>query len=132
MPTGLHSTNQVKFSGMCRVMSVPFGMSHGSIVRAATGLAPVREPVALDRSKRPPRSVARQATFLGETEPRAARPLGASLRVRQLGAAGWGCQCERRPRLSAAPAGSPRDADWGSFCRDRFGWLLEPLWCKYD
>jgi hypothetical protein len=34
--------------------------------------------VALDRSKRHPPSVARQATFLGETEPRAARPLGAS------------------------------------------------------
>jgi hypothetical protein len=45
--------------------------------------------MALDRSKRPPRERARQATFLGETEPRAARPLGASLRVSQLGAAGW-------------------------------------------
>lgn len=32
-------------------------------------LAPVRDPVALDRSKRPPRSVARPATFLGETAP---------------------------------------------------------------
>jgi hypothetical protein len=38
----------------------------------------VRESVALNRSKRPPRERARQATFLGRTEPRAARPLGAS------------------------------------------------------
>ena len=32
--------NQVEKFGMCGVMSVPFGMSHRSIVRAATGLAP--------------------------------------------------------------------------------------------
>ena len=94
-------------------MSVPFGMSHGSIVIAATGLAPVREPVALDRSKRPPRSVARQATFLGETEPRAARPLGASLRVRQLGAIRRACQRNRSPRLLLMPIGS---RGWGSCC----------------
>jgi hypothetical protein len=44
---------------------------------------------------------ARPVAFLGEIEPRC-RPLGASLRVRKLGATGWGCQCERRPRFSAA------------------------------
>ena len=40
----------------------------------ATGLPLERESMALDRSKRPPRSGPRQAIFLRETEPRAARP----------------------------------------------------------
>ena len=62
-------------------------------------------PVALDRSKRPPRSVARQATFLGETEPRAARPMGASLRVRQLGAIRKACQRNLSPRFVPMPIG---------------------------
>jgi hypothetical protein len=68
-------------------------------------VSPVREPVALDRSKRPPRSVARQAAFLGETEPRAARPLGASLRVRQLGAIRTACQRNRSPRFVGCRSG---------------------------
>ena len=61
--------------------------------------------MALDRSKRPPRSVARQATFLGETEPRAARPMGASLRVRQLGAIRKACQRNPSPRFVPMPIG---------------------------
>ena len=40
--------------------------------------------MALNRQMSSPQR-ARQATFLGETEPRAARPLGASPRVRPLG-----------------------------------------------
>ena len=61
--------------------------------------------MALDRSKRPPRSVARQATFLGETQPRAARPLGASLLVRQLGAIRKACQRNPSPRFVPMPIG---------------------------
>ena len=110
MVTRLQSTNQ-KAWGMLGVMSaLLFGCRdiHGRILArepggprkgAAIRLPLERESMALDRSKRPPRERARQAIFLGETEPRAARPLGASPRVRQLRAAGWGCQRKRRPRL---------------------------------
>ena len=77
MPTD----NQVeKFSRMCGVMSVPLGMSHRSLVRAATGLAPCASRWPWTVLNVLPGNVARQATFLGETEPRAARPMGASLR----------------------------------------------------
>jgi hypothetical protein len=106
MPTD----NQVeKFSRMCGVMSVPLGMSHRSLVRAATGLAPCASRWPWTVLNVLPGNVARQATFLGETDPRAARPLGASLPVRQLGAPSGrpvnairhrgSCRCRLVPRL---------------------------------
>ena len=82
----------------------------------------MREPVALDRSCYSPRSVAQQATFLGETEPRAARPLGASPRVRQLGAIrGLSTQSvtEARGRCRSGPAVGVRDVERPGPCQAR-------------
>jgi hypothetical protein len=86
-------------------MSVPFGMSHPPDRESSNRACPVRESVALDRSKHPPRERVWQATFLGGTEPRAARPLGASLRVRQLGAIRKACQRNPSSRLVPMPIG---------------------------
>ena len=75
MVTRPQSTNQVeKFSGMCEVMSGSLLDVATLTARGSNAAAPRRESMALNRLKCPPREPARQAIFLGATEPRAARP----------------------------------------------------------
>jgi hypothetical protein len=65
-------------------------------LRGSNRATPWRESMALDRSKRPPRERARQAIFLGETEPRATRPLGASPRG-SVSRLSWRANVNRTP-----------------------------------
>ena len=84
---------------------------------------PVRESVALDRSKRPPRQRGTAGHLSGRDDPRAARPLGASLRVRQLGAPSGrpvnairhrgSCRCRSVPRLGVVMLNDPAPAKRG-------------------
>ena len=94
MPTD----NQVeKFSRMCGVMSVPLGMSHRSLVRAATGLAP---------SKRPPRQRG-TAGHLSGRDRSSRRPTLGSLAAGSptRRAIRKACQRNPSPRLVPMPIG---------------------------